>query len=269
MAGTTTVRHDPVTGDSGDWLMPEQSCFKPDWPLPPGVRAAMSTRLGGVSSAPFDSLNLGLHVGDVGDDVRQNRALLARELALPVEPLWLEQVHGCAVYNANAESRSIPRADAVWTDQTQRVLAIMTADCLPVLLVSQCGQVVAAAHAGWRGLAAGVLTRIINALPVPAAQLSAWLGPAIGAKKFEVGSDVWQSFVGQNAEFATHFQRCDHNAGKYLADIYGLARTMLYQAGVRHLHGGGFCTVSQRQQFFSHRRDGAASGRMAALIWRE
>jgi polyphenol oxidase len=237
------------------------------WKLPAGVRAAFTTRLGGVSAAPWSSFNLGAHVGDAPAAVAANRARLRDLLGLPVEPAWLEQVHGIAVADLGPRARAVPvRADAAIATAPGSVCTIMVADCLPVLFASQDGMRIAAAHAGWRGLAAGVLEHTVAALGVPGAELTAWLGPAISRAHFEVGEDVRAAFTrddhGADGFFASHAP------GKWRADLAGLARRRLAALGVRDVHGGEWCTFADRERFFSHRRDGQC-GRMAALIWRE
>ncbi len=244
----------------------------PAWPLPDNVRALSTLRHGlGVSSAPFDHFNLGNVGGDTGDraeHVWHNRALLQRHAGLPSAPCWLRQVHGTAVVTcvAPADATSTPpEADAAVTTHAGVVLAILTADCLPVLFASDDGQAIAAAHAGWRGLAAGVLEATIAAMPVPASRVHVWLGPAAGPHAYEVGEEVRAAFVA-HADAATaafHATRPGH----WRVDLFALARQRLHAAGVRQVHGGGQCTIADPARFFSHRRDGR-SGRMATLIWR-
>lgn len=235
--------------------------FVPDWPAPAQVQAVQTTRAGGLSLPPWDHFNLAEHVGDAPADVAANRALLRRQL--PGEPCWLNQIHGnIAVDVAFAPKNS--DADAAYTRQAGVVCAVMTADCLPVLFCDRAGTVVAAAHAGWRGLLAGVLTQTIAAMQVPGDQLLAWFGPAIGPENFEVGDEVRQAFVASDARAQAAFQ--PHGPGKWLADIAMLARQRLNSAGVSAVFGGGMCTVNERERFFSYRRDGV-TGRMASLIW--
>ncbi|MFA7293575.1 MAG: peptidoglycan editing factor PgeF [Rhodocyclaceae bacterium] len=239
--------------------------YVPDWPLPAGVHALQTTRCGGVSRAPWNSFNLGDHVGDRAEDVAANRALLA--LVLPAQPCWLQQVHGVAVFDADTaiEATPGPQADAVFSRQSGRVCAVMTADCLPVLFCERNGGVVAAAHAGWRGLRAGVLEATLAAMRVAPAQVMAWLGPAIGPAAFEVGAEVRQAFVGDDAAAAAAFVA--GTDGRYFADLYLLARQRLQRAGVTAIHGGNACTLLDAERYFSYRRDGV-TGRMATLIWR-
>jgi len=238
--------------------------YVPDWKVPGNVRALQTTRNGGVSKAPWASLNLGDHVGDAPEAVAANRALLRRRL--PNEPLWLEQVHGTVAVNA-AQQPEIRRGDAAWAREAGVVCAVMTADCLPVLLCDRQGSVVAAAHAGWRGLLAGVLENAVRALQVDAVNLLAWLGPAIGPQRFEVGGEVRAAFVSRDSDARQAFTSHGDD-GKYLCDIYLLARQRLRQLGVTAICGGEACTVSEADRFFSYRRDGV-TGRMASLIWLE
>lgn len=236
----------------------------PDWPAPAGVRALVTTRQGGVSSAPYAGLNLGTHVGDAPEVVACNRRLLAAHL--PAEPLWLEQVHGTDVVCADMADVGT-RADAALARRHGMVCAVMVADCLPVLLCDARGEVVAAAHAGWRGLAAGVLENAVRTMDVPAAGVLAWLGPAIGPEAFEVGDEVRAAFCAHDAAAAAAFVP-GREAGKWMADLFMLARQRLAAAGVRQVFGGGVCTVSDPARFYSYRRDGT-TGRFAALVWRD
>jgi YfiH family protein len=241
--------------------------LKFDWPLPRGVRAAFTTRVGGASLAPCDSLNLGAHVGDAPAAVAANRSRLREWLRLPAEPAWLEQVHGTGVADLDAPAAPGPlTADAAITRSVGRACAIMVADCLPVLFAAHDGQRVGAAHAGWRGLAAGVLENTVTALGVRAGELTAWLGPAISPPHFEVGEEVRAAFVDRDAGAAAHFTA--NTRGRWQADLVALARGRLAALGVTDVHGGTWCTFADRERFFSFRRDGKG-GRMAALIWRE
>jgi YfiH family protein len=223
----------------------------------------MTLRTGGVSGGAYASLNLGDHVGDDPAAVATNRRRLREALALPAEPLWLEQVHGTDVAGFGGPGR--PRADAAVALQPGQVCAVMVADCLPVLLADRSGTCVAATHAGWRGLAAGVLEAAVAALPADASQLVAWLGPAIGPDAFEVGPEVRKAFLAVDEAADEAFR--PGIGDRWLADVYRLARQRLARAGVTDVHGGGLCTVSDPARFFSYRRDGA-TGRMAALVWR-
>lgn len=233
----------------------------PDWPAPANVRALQTTRRGGVSPAPWDSFNLGDHVGDDAGRVAANRAELRRHL--PAEPCWLQQVHGIHTVDA-AKTANLPTADASFARRTGIVCAVMTADCLPVLFCDRAGTVVAAAHAGWRGLQAGVLEATLAAMAVPAGEILAWLGPAIGPGAFEVGDEVRAAFLAHDPLAAAAFK--PHAAGKWLADIYLLARQRLQAAGVASISGGDSCTVNAPESYFSYRRDGV-TGRMASLVW--
>ncbi|QIZ49242.1 purine nucleoside phosphorylase YfiH [Dickeya zeae] len=235
----------------------------PDWPAPARVRACSTTRLGGVSSAPYDSLNLGNHVGDSPLHVQDNRQRLLATAGLPVMPHWLQQVHGTQVINLDQVSSDSLTGDAAYTTRQDRVCAVMTADCLPVLFCSANGDEVAAAHAGWRGLQAGVLEETLRHFHARPADILAWMGPAIGAQQFEVGGEVREAFLQVDPIADCAFVPRN---GKFLADIYQLARLRLEAAGVTQVFGGEYCTVSDSGRFFSYRRDGM-TGRMATLIW--
>ena len=248
----------------------------PSWPAPSQIGAFCSTRMGGVSQAPFDSLNLGRYVDDAPAAVSENRARI--RTLLPAEPVWLKQVHGAQVWDADRPSPAGPiEADASVTSKADTVLTIMAADCLPVLLASQDGKVIGAAHAGWRGLLAGVLENTIDAMQAKigqgdAGRYLAWLGPAIGPGAFEVGEEVRAAYL----DFAqAHslplpedaFVAINNRPGKYGANLYQLARQRLASKGIQQIYGGEFCTFQDQKLFFSHRRDGQ-SGRFAAFIWR-
>ncbi len=241
----------------------------PDWPAPAGVRAASTTRQGGVSRAPWDSLNLALHVGDDPGAVAQNRARLAAALDLPAAPRWLEQVHGTTVCGEGAPDGP---ADAAVSRRAGEICAVLTADCLPVLFCHRGGRCVAAAHAGWRGLAAGVLENTVAAMACPPGEILAWLGPAIGPAAFVVGGEVREAFLAapgaDGGAVAAAFRPAEPDDGgaRWFADLYALARERLARAGVGAVHGGGACTWHDRTRFFSYRRDGR-TGRMASLIW--
>jgi YfiH family protein len=237
----------------------------PDWPAPAGVRAAVTTRAGGASGGPFDSLNLAGHVGDEPAAVAENRRRLGAALRLPAEPLWLEQVHGAEVARCGG-APGPPRADAAVATRPGEVCAVLVADCLPVLFAARDGSAVGVAHAGWRGLAAGVLERTVEAMPAPPGDLLAWLGPCIGPAAFEVGAEVREAFVACDRAAARHFEA--NTRGRWWADLEGLARDRLAAAGVTAIHGGGLCTHADPERFFSFRRDGI-TGRLAALVWRE
>lgn len=232
----------------------------PDWPAPARVHGLMTVRTGGVSQAPWSSFNLGDHVGDDPTHVAANRASLRRQL--PAEPAWLRQVHSARVVEAGRDPN--PEADASYSRETGQVCAVLTADCLPVLFCDRAGSVVAAAHAGWRGLADGVLEATVAAMQVAPREVMAWMGAAIGPQAFEVGDEVRAAFVAQQPEAAAAF--VPHAPGKWLADLYALARIRLGHAGVEAVYGGGRCTFNETDVFYSYRRDGV-TGRMASLIW--
>ena len=238
-----------------------------DWPAPRGVRALTSLRHGlGNSLAPFDALNLGLRCGDDTATVIENRQQLASALGLPSAPRWLRQVHGIDV--AIEPGLDEPEADASVTSMPGRVLAILTADCLPAVFAAKDGSEVGAAHAGWRGLADGMLEATITAMRTPAKDLIAWLGPCAGPQVYEIGQEVFDAFISRDARAASAFVAT--RPGHWKVDLYALARQRLADAGMapNNIHGGGLCTISDPSRFFSHRRD-QRTGRMATLIWRE
>jgi len=235
----------------------------PEWPAPPGVWALSTTRQGGASGAPWRSFNLGDHVGDDPRAVAANRALLRREL--PADPVWLAQVHGIRCVDA-AGAAPGTAADASFTRQRGVVCAVLTADCLPVLLCDERATVVGIAHAGWRGLATGVIEATVAAMGEPGMCLMAWLGPAIGPRAFEVGGEVRDLFIGHDAQAANAFVATAN--GKWLCDIHQLARLRLDALGIRRVAGADFCTFEDADRHFSYRRDGT-TGRMASLIWLE
>ncbi|MBE0621617.1 MAG: peptidoglycan editing factor PgeF [Burkholderiales bacterium] len=241
-----------------DWIVP-------DWPAPARVRALITTRAGGVSRGAYAGLNLGFGSGDDAGDVARNRANLRQWL--PAEPLWLRQVHETAVVEADVTEGS-PEADAALARRSGRVCAVLTADCLPLLLCDAGGTVVAAVHAGWRGLCAGVIEQTLRAMNSPPQELLAYLGPAIGPGAYEVGAEVRDAFIAADpgGESAVAFK--PGKPGKFYAEIYALARQRLARAGVVKVYGGGYCTYTERERFYSYRRDGA-TGRMASLIWME
>lgn len=242
-------------------MLSEPNLIFPNWPAPPNVKAIQTTRMGGFSKGPYYSLNLGDHVGDDPLIVAANRQLLTQ--FMPTEPVWMRQVHGTQVIDI-ASASCLPEADAAYTHALGTVCCVMTADCLPILLCDRTGSFVAAIHAGWRGLLNGVIEATVAAMQAAPTELMAWLGPAIGPKAFEVGDDVRAAF--------THMDENAHHAfaalenGKWLADIYLLARQRLQTAGVTQIYGGNFCTYSDEERFFSYRRD-QATGRMASMIW--
>ena len=236
-----------------DWLTP-------DWPAPVWVKACITTRNGGISAAPFDSFNLGEHVGDDPVAVTKNRQRLISQLGC--KPAWLRQVHGVAV--VPAEPGEVLEADASWTATPGIACSVMTADCLPVLFCDRAGSRVAAAHAGWRGLAGGVLEATLDALAMAPEDVLVWLGPAIGTHAFEVGAEVREAFMAVHPQAAEAFV-ASVNPDRYMADIYQLARIRLAARGVTAVYGGGFCTYSD-PRFYSYRR-AAQTGRFASLIW--
>jgi hypothetical protein len=229
------------------------------------VRALATFRGGGVSEGRYSSLNLGSHLEDAAVAVGENRRLLRAATGLPAEPAWLTQVHGVGVRNLDADELLGP-ADAAITRQPGRVCAILTADCLPVLLAAESGACVGAAHAGWRGLAAGVIEATVAAMGGSEAGLLAWLGPAIGPGHFEVGAEVRDALLRGDPAAEGAFER--NARGRYMADLYALARSRLLRLGVQHIYGGGECTYASADKYFSHRRDGL-TGRQATLIWLE
>lgn len=241
------------------------STLQPVWPAPSNVRALVTTRQGGCSAAPFDSLNLADHVGDDPGSVARNRHLLETEYRLPDTPLWLNQVHGCTVVTAHSVEPGCS-ADAVYSDKSRMVCAVLTADCLPLLITDRRGSEVCAVHAGWRGMAAGVIESAVHRFQTPAQELLVWLGPAIGPAAFEVGEEVRDIFLNHRRRAGRLFT--PSRPGHWLADIYGLARMRLSDAGVGFVCGGDYCTMTQDELFFSYRRDGV-TGRMAAMIWFE
>jgi YfiH family protein len=238
--------------------------LKPDWPLPIGVHAAVTLRTGGISRGGYASLNSASHVNDDPEHVSANRGIIKTMLQLPAEPVWLQQVHGIRVVKADLAT-PMETADASFTDQSGVVCAVQTADCLPVLFCGDQGRVIAAAHAGWRGLLAGIISQTLKKMNCRDVQI--WLGPAIGPDNFEVGAEVFSAFVDENPAAVSAFRNI--GAGKWLADIYQLARLNLATYGIEKIYGGGLCTVADPLRYYSYRRDGAATGRMASLIWRD
>jgi polyphenol oxidase len=241
--------------------LPEH-CIIPDWPAPANVKSLQTTRHGGISASPYDTLNLGLHVGDDPVRVNRNRQLLAP--LMPSEPVWLEQVHGTVVANADAAGCRV-QADACIARHRGAVCVIMTADCLPVLLCDEDGTVVGAAHAGCKGLAAGVIEATVKEMGVEPRKLMVWLGPAIGPHAFEVGAEVRSTFMEHDGKADQAFT-AHGTEDKYHADIYLLARQRLRALGIVRIFGGTNCTYHQKDKFFSYRRDGV-TGRMGTFIW--
>ena len=256
-------------------MSPHTALLEADWPAPPGVRAFTTLRLGaGVSQAPFDTFNLGSRCGDAAAAVQANRAELARLAALPSLPRWLRQVHGVDVVRFDAAASPAddePEADASVTSTPGVVLAILTADCLPVVFAARDGSEVAAAHAGWPGLSAGMLEATVAAMRTPASRLQAWIGPGAGPQRYEVGAEVRERFIAHDPRATAAFVAT--RPGHWLVDLFAIARMRMADAGIdpRHIHGGGLCTLSDPQRFFSHRRStvngSGGSGRMATLVW--
>ncbi len=239
------------------------SLIYPDWPAPDTVKAVSTTRQGGFSPSPFDGLNLSVHVGDAINSVTNNRISLIKDAQLPEPPRWLNQVHGTTISTAN-DWQLGDEADAIVSEHANQVCAIMTADCLPILLCNQQGNIVTAIHAGWRSLATGIIEKTLQHFHCPPQQIMAWFGPAIGPTQFEVGSDVCHAFCQHSIHAQQAFQQTDPH--HYLANIYLLARQRLNALGIHAIFGGEFCTVSEPTRFFSYRRDGV-TGRMASMIW--
>ncbi len=235
----------------------------PDWPVPLGIRAASTLRTGGISRDNYSSWNCAAHVGDNPADVNSNRLLLKQQLQLPSEPLWLNQVHGCLVVNASTVAPGIT-ADASYSRTMGIVCTVMTADCLPLLLCAKDGAYVAAVHCGWRSLLAGIIEQTICS--IGSSNLLAWMGPAIGPQAFIVGTDVRQLFIDKSPNYEPAF--VDQGNGKWLADLYSIARIKLGKAGIQQVYGGDRCTYNEDEHFFSHRRQGT-TGRMATMIWKQ
>lgn len=235
-----------------------------DWPVPDNVVGGTTLRTGGVSTGEFDSLNLAAHVGDEPASVAENRRRFEVDHSLPCEPVWLKQVHGTGVVLGDS-APSLPEADGIVATAADVVCAVLTADCLPVLLAAADGSAVAAVHAGWRGLAAGILEETIATFEAPPDTLLAWLGPAISQPAFEVGAEVRKQFTDQSESTAACF--AENGRGRWQADLYGLAVLQLRHCGVTQVFGGGLCTHAEPRRFFSYRRDGCC-GRMATFIFR-
>ena len=243
--------------------MSDIKVLTPSWSAPHRVHAACTLRTGGVSVFPFNSLNVAAHVGDDALSVAENRWRMRQQLRLPAEPTWLQQVHGVRVANLD-EDTALAAADAAMTRRAGRVCVIQVADCVPVLFAARDGSAVAGAHAGWRGLAAGVLEATVDSLGIEAGELCAWLGPGISRKHFEVGDEVRAACIAGDPEAGAAFE--PNPRGRWQCDLYSLARRRLARLGVREVSGGDCCTYTDAERFFSYRRDGRC-GRMAALIW--
>lgn len=240
-----------------------ESFLTVNWPAPNHIRAITTTRNGGQSIAPYDSLNLGDHVGDDPAVVTANRQVLLETASLPAEPLWLRQTHSIDVIHSNQWQQNI-EADAIISNSPNKVCAVMTADCLSLLLTDKSGTRVAAVHAGWRGLKDGIIENTLGRFKVASSEILAWLGPAIGPKAFEVGPEVKAAFLAVDPAAESAFTKT--HSDRFLADIYLLARQRLSAQGVTAIYGGDYCTFSEKERFFSYRRDGV-TGRMASLIW--
>lgn len=256
------------------------SLFKPDWALPDNVKAFCTERKGGVSQPPFDGFNLATHVGDDICKVQANRLRLQELAQLPNNPVWLNQQHTDIAIQLTAESnidtntntrihnQQTPIADASWTQDKKQVCIVMTADCLPILVAAKDGSCVAAIHAGWKGLADGIITKTLNDMPVEPGAVTAWIGPAISQAEFEVGQDVYDAFCQNNAKNNAFFIKKPHENTKYLADIAAIAQHEMQGLGVSNICLSGLCSFSEKKRFYSYRRD-HETGRMASLIWLE
>jgi len=234
--------------------------IKPNWPLPSNIHSISTTRHGGVSLKPYDSFNLAMHVDDNNGDVSKNRQMLIDKLQLPADPIWINQIHGKTVLKASEIHRE-KDADSTFTDEPYQVCVVLTADCLPVLISDRNGKKVAAVHCGWRGLQKKILTETLSKLQIPADETLVWFGPAISAKVYEVGTEVRENFMDDTNAFV------ENGPKKWLCNLYQIARNELHRNGISAIFGGEYCTFTQKDQFFSYRRDGAATGRMATLIW--
>lgn len=238
--------------------------IKPSWNVPKHVQAFTTTRQGGYSLSPFDSMNMALHVGDKSNDVLQNRKILKKQYKLPTEPVWLDQQHTSVVVPADNTYTVPPVADASYSDKINQVCAVLTADCLPILICNKQGTEIAAVHAGWRGLANQIVRETVKKFNSKPEDLVVWFGPAISQRAFEVGEDVKEVFLANNTAAPTHFS--DKSPGKYLFNLYAAARYQLNQLGVESVYGGDYCTHTDKDTFYSYRRDNT-TGRMATLIW--
>ena len=241
--------------------------LQPNWHAPPNVHAFTTLRHGGVSNVPYDSFNLGDHVGDEENAIKTNRTLLIKQFNLPQMPLFLTQTHSTRVLTLPYSGKNL-EADAAYTTQTNQACLVMTADCLPVLFTNRQGNAVAAAHAGWRGLCDGILEETVKCFQCPSDEIIAWLGPAIGRTAFQVGGEVVQQFIAQDPQARSAFIADPNTPGKYLGDLYQIAKQRLNQLGINQISGGEHCTYTEKDKFFSYRRDGK-TGRMASCIWFE
>lgn len=238
--------------------------LEPQWPAPPCIKAYTTLRVGGVSQPPFDQFNLAEHVGDQLSDVQLNRDLLKKQLNLPTEPIWLQQIHSTTVVKALPENRN-STADASFTDQINQACVVLTADCLPLLICHRKGTHIAAIHAGWRGLLNGIIEATLQSLPCHPEELMVWLGPAISAPRYEVGDEMRNLFLQQHPEAEYAFILSDTQ--RWHADLYALARLRLLKQGITAIYGGNLCTYSDPSRFYSYRRDSGKTGRMATIIW--
>lgn len=251
----------------------QHAWIKPDWNLPNGVHALCTTRLGGQSLAPYDGLNLALHVQDDAETVKANRQWLQTQANLPSSPFWLEQAHTTTAFcldNESVDSWQTPIADAAWTTQPGKVAVVMTADCIPILFSDQQGTVIGAIHAGWRGLCDGIVTQALTKLPVEPETLTIWIGPCIRQAHFEVGAEVLTAFTNVNPDYAQFFDLKNTTSSdrpvKYLADLAGILKSELAHLGVTQVVDSGLCTFSDEKRFFSYRKT-SITGRMASMIW--
>jgi len=238
--------------------------IKPKWAAPSHIHAFTTTRMGGFSLSPYDSLNFGLHVKDKQADVLQNRKMLTKQQKIPFEPLWLDQQHTSVVVDADTTYTTPPKADASVSENCNRICAVMTADCLPILLCTREGTQVAAIHAGWRGLANNIVGETLKHFKCNPSEVLVWLGPAISKKAFEVGEDVYEAFMKDNMASETHFTPAGPE--KYFFDMYAAARHQFNNLGVTAITGGEYCTYNDKERFYSYRRDGV-TGRMVSMIW--
>lgn len=245
-------------------MNPHPGFLYPDWPAPASVRAACTLRTGGVSQAPFDSFNVADHVNDAPEHIAANRELLKKSLNLPNDPIWLNQTHSTIVVDACVENRH-KEADAAFTKTTNQVCVVLTADCLPILLCNTKGTIVAAIHGGWRGLLNGVIENTVTAIHQPGETWLAWLGPAISAAHFEVGHEVRDQFLLKYPDSISAFTPSPQ--GRWMADLFAIARLLLLKSGVSSVYGGEYCTFANPDKFYSYRRDGNQTGRIASLVW--